>query len=60
MLLLEGDASFSCLLSLADNLNVLANVPGVGCGAQVVEDELGARGTDVVDTSSESEDVGLV
>lgn len=60
MLLLEGNTSFLRLLSLANDLDVLANMTGVGCGAQVVEDELGARGTDVVDAAGECDDVLLV
>jgi hypothetical protein len=60
MLLFEGNAALSGLLSLADDLDMLPNVPGVGCGAQVVEDELGARGADVVDAAGESNLLVLV
>lgn len=60
MLLLEGNTAFCRLLSLADDLNVLADVARIGSCAEIVEDELGARGTNVVDAAGKPDDVGLV
>jgi hypothetical protein len=60
MLLLEGHASLGRLLGLAHNLDMLANMTGVGRGPDIVEDKLAARGTDAVDATGQSQRLALV
>lgn len=60
MLLLKRHAALAGLLRLADDLNVLSNVAGIGRGADIVEDELAARAADTVDATGHSDLLGLV
>lgn len=60
MLLLEWNATLCGLLCLANNLDVLSNVAGVGRSADIVEDELAAGAADTIDATSHGDLLRLV